>query len=47
MQMEVLIGKSGRQMEGEYQEQLKKIKPFLQELLLTDMEVNRKNIHRQ
>mgnify|MGYP000338020584 FL=1 len=34
-------------MAGEYQEQLKKIKPFLQELLWTDMEVNGENIRRQ
>ena len=45
--MEILIGKNGPQMAGEYQEQLKKIKPFLQELLWTDMEVNGENIRRQ
>ena len=44
---EILIGKSGHQMVSEYQEQSRKIKLFLQELLLTDMEVNGENIHHQ
>ena len=47
MQMEILIGKSGHQMVGEYQKQSRKIKLFLQELLLTDMEANGENIHHQ
>lgn len=47
MQMEILIGKSGHQMVDEYQEQSREIKLFLQELLLTDMEVNGENIHHQ
>lgn len=42
-----VLGKSGHQMVGEYQEQSRKIKLFLQELLLTDMEVNGENIHHQ
>ena len=47
MQMEILIGKSGHQMVGEYQEQSRKTKLFLQGQLLTDMEVNGENIHHQ